>query len=79
MEWFSQNWTWIVLVAAIGLLFLGQRRGLMGGCGAHHGGHEKAGGQSDPGNADVPTPVPGQEAGEKQPNASARHTHRGCC
>ena len=71
MEWFSQNWIWVVLLAVAGAWFLSRARHgtLMGGSG-HGMAHEGPQGEPKPGEANADKS--GQAAG------SSRH-HHGCC
>ncbi|OGA30714.1 MAG: hypothetical protein A3G80_06135 [Betaproteobacteria bacterium RIFCSPLOWO2_12_FULL_62_13b] len=83
MEWLSQNWIWLVLIAGVvWLLSRSRHGGLMGGCGAHDMAHEGPAGEVKPQGADAaPAPANEEKAGQaaQRPASSQRHGRGGCC
>jgi hypothetical protein len=76
MEWLSQNWIWLALLAGVVLLFSRGRHGAMGGCGhamAHDGPHES---HKPAESEDSRSPRPAKEGA---PGGNSAHRHRGGC
>lgn len=83
MQWLSQNWIWLVLVAGvIWVLSRSRHGGLMGGCGAHGMAREGPAGDGNTQRADAARPLIKEEkAGQaaERPASSHRHGRGGCC
>ena len=82
MDWLSQNWIWLALIAGVvWLLSRGRHGGMMGGCGAHGMAHEGPAGESKARSADDTQPA-GREEKAGQPaqrSPSSHHRGRGGC
>ena len=87
MEWLTQNWIWLVLVAAVAWMFFrGRHGGSMGCCGTHEHemAHEGPAGEGKAQRADASrAPAKGQGPGTGQPAEQAASSHHhgkgGCC
>lgn len=84
MEWLTQNWIWLVVIAGVvWMLSRGHHGGLMGGCcGTHDMAREGPAGEGKAQAADTSPPSIKEEmAGQAaEPAASAhRHGRGGCC
>lgn len=84
MEWLSQNWIWVVLVAGvIWLLSRGRHGGLMGGCcGTHDMAREGPAGEDKARGADAAQPpIKVDTTGQPATPAASSHRHGrgGCC
>jgi hypothetical protein len=76
MEWLSQSWIWLVLVAGVVWLVSRSRRGgAMGCCGAHDMAHEGPAGEGKAQGADASRP-PMKEQRAEQPATRAASSHR---
>lgn len=84
MEWLSQNWIWLVVIAGV-IWMLSRRRhgGLMGGCcGTHDMAREGAAGDGKAPRAETARPPikEGMAGQSVEPAASSpRHGRGGCC
>ena len=83
MDWLSQNWIWLALIAGVmWLLSRGRRGGMMGGCSAHGMAHEGPAGASKTPGADDTHPA-GREEKAGQPAqrspSSDQRGRGGCC
>ena len=84
MEWLSQNWIWLVLVAGVVWLLSRSRRGgsAMGCCGAHDMAHEGPAGEGKAqGTETSRPPVKVDTAGRPVEGSASPHRHGrgGCC
>ena len=83
MEWLSQNWIWLVLVAGVvWLLSRSRRGGSMGCCGAHDMAHEGPAGESKAQGTDISRPPNKVDTAGRPVEGSAsqhRHGRGGCC
>lgn len=84
MEWLTQNWIWLVVIAGVVWMFSrGRHGGLMGGCcGTHDMAREGPAGEGKAQAADTSPPsIKEETAGQAaEPAASAhRHGRGGCC
>lgn len=84
MDWLSQNWIWLVLIAGVVMMLSrGRHGGMMGGCcGGHDMAREGPAGEDKARSADTPPP-PAKEAmagqaAEPSPT-SHKHGRGGCC
>ena len=67
MEWFSQNWVWVLFAAGMIAMHLFGHGGHGG-----HGGHRGHGGQPDGNNAPEPT---NKEIEDRKPEPKPIHRH----
>lgn len=83
MEWLSQNWIWLALIAGVVMILSrGRHGGMMGGCcGGHDMAREGPAGEDKARSADTPPP-PAKEAtaGQAAERSPTSHKHgRGGC
>ena len=75
MEWLSQNWIWLVLIAGVVMMLSrGRHGGMMGGCcGGHDMAREGPAGEGKARSADTPTPpvteATAGQAAERSPSS----------
>jgi len=83
MEWLSQNWIWLVLVAGVVWLLSRSRHGsLMGGYGAHGMAREGPSGEGRAQGTDISRPPNKVDTAGRPVEGSAsqhRHGRGGCC
>ena len=85
MEWLTQNWIWLVLVAGVAWMFSrGRHGGSMGCCGAHDHemAHEGPAGEGKAQSADASrAPAKGPGTGQQAEQSASPHLHGkgGCC
>ena len=79
MEWLSQNWIWLALIAGAVLLFSrGRRYGAMAGCG-HEMAHEGPRPHEARKSAEAEDGKPPPQAKEGAPGDQSAHRRRGGC